>query len=198
VNGIRGLNPIEWIMETNLMQAVDVRGELADALKLDLVGPSERLGSPTEILPQAPSRWYLTGFLAPLDADRSQKVDEDGTDTVDAISDAGGADDATTPEPASARQSYMPSSTGLSILIGGTTKKLKIKVRWGDYKLRKPAERHAVQEEWERQQHEQELTIDIPKKNQEPARDRDSRQRRPQGRLICPPSRKRRGRRQLA
>ena len=66
------------------MKPVEVRRELADALKLDLVGPSERLGSPTEVLPQAPSRWYLTGFLVPLDADQSQKVDEDSNDSVDA------------------------------------------------------------------------------------------------------------------
>ena len=150
------------------MKPVEVRSELADALNLDLVGPSERLGSPTEVLPQAPARWYLTGFLVPLDADQSQKVDEDSTDVVDAISDAGGADDAATPELASARQSYMPSSTGLSILIGSKTKKLKIKVRWGDYKLRKPTDGHGAQEEWEREQRDEELTIDIPDKTKHP------------------------------
>ena len=150
------------------MKPVEVRRELADALKLDLVGPSELLGSPAEVLPQAPSRWYLTGFLVPIDADQSQKVDEDSTDTVDAASDAGGADDAATPEAASARQSYMPSSTGLSILIGKTTKTLKIKVRWGDYKLRKPTDGHGAQEEWERVQQEQELTIDIPDRTKHP------------------------------
>ena len=56
------------------MKPVEVRRELADALKLDLVGPAEQLGSPNEVLPQAPSRWYLTGFLVPLDADQSQKA----------------------------------------------------------------------------------------------------------------------------
>lgn len=81
------------------MKPVEVRRELADALKLDLVGPSERLGSPNEVLPQAPSRWYLTGFLVPIDAEQGQKVDEDSTEEVDALSDGGGADDATTPEP---------------------------------------------------------------------------------------------------
>src|ERR1700687_5751602 len=65
------------------MKPVEVRSELADALKLDLAGPSERLGSPTEVLPQAPSRWYLTGFLVPLDADQSQRADADSTEEVD-------------------------------------------------------------------------------------------------------------------
>ena len=54
------------------MKPVEVRRELADALRLDLVGPSDHLGTPKEVLPQAPSRWYLTGFLVPLDADQSQ------------------------------------------------------------------------------------------------------------------------------
>ncbi len=150
------------------MKPVEVRRELANALKLDLVGPSERLGSPNEVLPQAPSRWYLTGFLVPLDADHSQKVDEDSNDSVDAIGDAGGSDDETTPEPASARQSYMPSSTGLSILVGSNTKKLKLKACWGDYKRRKPSDGHGAYEEWEREQREQELTIDIPARTKNP------------------------------
>jgi hypothetical protein len=124
------------------MKPVEVRRELADALKLELVGPSERLGTSNEVLSQAPSRWYLTGFLVPLDADQSQKVDEDSNDSVDAAGEGDGADDAGTPEPTSARQSCMPSSTGLSILVSSETKKLKLKVRWGDYKLRSPSDGH--------------------------------------------------------
>lgn len=38
------------------MMPVEVRRKLVNALKLDLVGPSERLGSFKEVLPQAPSR----------------------------------------------------------------------------------------------------------------------------------------------
>ncbi len=134
------------------MKPVEVRRELANALKLDLVGPSETLGTPNEVLTQAPSRWYLTGFLVPLDADHSQKVDEDSNDSVDSAGEGDGADDADTPEPASARQSSMPSSIGLSILVGSETKKLNLKVRWGDYKLRQPSDGHGAHEEWEREQ----------------------------------------------
>ena len=46
----------------------DVRSELVDALRLDLIGPGDDLGSPDELLPQAPSGWYLTGFLVPTEA----------------------------------------------------------------------------------------------------------------------------------
>ena len=51
--------------------AAAVRSRLLDALRLDLVGP--RPGEPghdaytEEVLPVAPSRWYLTGFLVPYE-----------------------------------------------------------------------------------------------------------------------------------
>ncbi len=150
------------------MKSVEVRRELTNALTLDLVGPGETPGDPNEVLPQAPSRWYLTGFLVPLDADQSQKVDEDSNDALDSAGEGDGADDAETPEPASARQSYMPSSTGLSILVRSETRKLKLKVRWGDYKRRQPSDGHGAHEEWEREQKEQELTIEIPAKTKHP------------------------------
>ncbi len=51
-----------------LMTAAQVRSKLVEALQLDLVGRGQVLGNPAEVLPQSPSRWYLTGFLAPLDA----------------------------------------------------------------------------------------------------------------------------------
>jgi hypothetical protein len=150
------------------MKPVEVRSELSDALKLDLVGPNDRLGSLTEILPQAPSRWYLTGFLVPFDAEPQQRADEDSTEEVDAASDAGGADDATTPEPASARQKYLPSSIGLSVLVSASTQKLKVMVRWADYKLRTPSDGHGGQEKWERAQRAEEVLLDVPAETKQP------------------------------
>lgn len=43
------------------MKPVEVRNELVDALRLDLIGPCpvRDLGSPNEVLPHAPGRWYL-------------------------------------------------------------------------------------------------------------------------------------------
>ncbi len=114
------------------MESAEVCSELAELL--DLVGPSDRLGSPAEILPQSPSRWYLTGFLVPLDAEEAQRVDGDGTDDLDIANDAGGTH--TTPEPASARQRYRSSSIGLSVLVPPAPEQLKVAVRWGDYKRR--------------------------------------------------------------
>ena len=150
------------------MKPVDVRSDLTDALKLDLVGPGAQNGSPDEILPQAPSRWYLTGFLVPVDAEDHQKEDEESSDEVDAASDAGGADDVVTPERTAARPRYLPSSMGLSILIAPKTTKLNLKVCWGDYKRRKLPEGHVLPEEWERHACEETLTIDVPERTTKP------------------------------
>lgn len=142
--------------------AVDVRRHIVSALRLDLVGPDEQLGALDEVLPQAPARWYLTGFIVPLDADAEQRADEDSGEEVDEAPTSAGVDDATPPEPASARQRYLPSSIGLSVLIPEATKKLRVTVRWADYKRRKAADGHGSGEEWERHQRQEELIIEVP------------------------------------
>lgn len=58
---------------------MSVRDSLTHGLSLDLVGPSHDGTQVAEILPLPPSRWYLTGFLAPWNAPSSQKRDEDDT-----------------------------------------------------------------------------------------------------------------------
>ena len=63
--------------------SVSVRRYLCDALRIDLVGP--RPGDAAlqhERLPQAPSRWYLTGFLAPGDAPEEQLA-QDSEEALD-------------------------------------------------------------------------------------------------------------------
>lgn len=118
------------------MKPVEVRSQLVDALQLDLVGPDaiRNLGTPDEILTKSPSRWYLTGFLVPLEADETQRAEETSTDEMDEVSDARGLDDATPPEPAAARLAYMPSSIGLSVLVAPAARHLRVTVRWGDYR----------------------------------------------------------------
>ncbi len=118
------------------MKSVEVRQQLVEALRLDLIGPDpvRNLGTPDEVLPQWPSRWYLSGFLVPPDAPEEQRAEEGSDDDLDEMSEAGGADDATTPEPAAARRAYMPSSIGLSVLVSTATRRLEVTVRWGDYK----------------------------------------------------------------
>ena len=57
--------------------------QLVDALRLDLVGPENGSDLEAEVLSQAPSRWYLTGFLVPLEAGEAQKSDETAEDELD-------------------------------------------------------------------------------------------------------------------
>lgn len=140
------------------MTSVEVRSRLVDALRLDLVGPSENHGDPNEILPQAPSRWYLTGFLVPAEAVHTQGVDESSTDEVDQAGDGDGLDDDVTPEPAAARQRYLPSSTGLSILVPSKKGQLAVKIIWGDYHLQPEGK-----ETWERTPRSEPLSIDLAK-----------------------------------
>ena len=101
------------------MNAKEVRSQFVDALRLELVGPdaTRSLGMPDEVLPQPPSRWYLTGFLVPLEADESQRSDETSTEELDRAGDAKGTDDAVPPEPTAARRAFFPSSMGVSILV---------------------------------------------------------------------------------
>ncbi len=75
------------------MTPVEIRQQLVEALCLDFIGPDpvRELGIPNEILPQAPARWYLTGFLVPLDADDEQRTEETSVDEMDEAGDAKGA-----------------------------------------------------------------------------------------------------------
>src|SRR5262245_27133765 len=150
------------------MNVVDVRGQLTEALRLDLIGPGEVLGAANrvlgdiaEILPQRPSTWYLAGFLVPLDAAPEQKTDEQGTDEVDVVNDGRGLDDAITPEPAAARVRYLPSSIGVSVLVTEDTKSLRVTARWGDYKARKANENEPGPYVWIRTQREEVVPVEL-------------------------------------
>jgi hypothetical protein len=50
------------------MTPVEVRDHLVHAVGLDLIGPDRDSDLRDEVLPQSPSRWYLTGYLVPQDA----------------------------------------------------------------------------------------------------------------------------------
>lgn len=127
------IHPIHSLRDRPVTSA-EVRDKLVHSLGLDLIGPERDSPHLGEILPQAPSRWYLAGFLVPIDADQGQKADEAGTEGIDEQSDSGGMDDAAVPEPAAARRAFFPSSMGLSLLVPKEAKEIKVVVRWGDYK----------------------------------------------------------------
>jgi len=129
--------------------SVQIRAELVRALELDLVGPGPGDALAEEVLPQAPSRWYLTGFLVPLDAPPEERSDETNQESLDALTDAGGTDDAAPPEPAAARRAYFPSSIGLSVLVPPGTEALDVTVEWGDYRREGPDGGEDEGDDWE-------------------------------------------------
>ena len=97
---------------TTQSSAADVRGNLLDALRLDLVGPEPGLGNSLEVLKQFPSCWYLTGFLVPSEASEEQKNDDEGE-----------------PDKPSARRASFPSSMGISVLVPADSKTLDVTVQ---------------------------------------------------------------------
>src|SRR2546426_10814451 len=114
--------------------SVEIRNDLVDILELDLVGPRPGSTNENEVLNQAPSRWYLTGFLVPYEAPESQRSDATGGEVLDLISKTGGLDDETKPEQASARRAFFPSSLGVSILVPQAAKPCSGEVVWGGYR----------------------------------------------------------------
>ncbi|WP_199247045.1 DISARM system helicase DrmA [[Phormidium] sp. ETS-05] len=117
--------------------SADVRQNLLEALRLDLIGPVP--GDPSyhlyqeEVIPQAPSKWYLTGFLAPFGVSIDYKSDVTADEDLDLYQGSVTSDDAAAPEAAAARKVPFPSSMGLSFLISDRVSELQATVSWGDY-----------------------------------------------------------------
>jgi len=111
------------------MEPIEVRSQLVDALRLDLVGPDDGSDPEAEVLTQAPSRWYLAGFLVPLEADPAQKIDDTSQHEFDfEVGDCDTGDEDTIPETPPSRRAFFPSSIGLSLLVTETTEQLRLVV----------------------------------------------------------------------
>jgi hypothetical protein len=129
---------------TSPTRAVDVRSALVTALQADLVGPFDPIGG-MERLPVPPSRWYLTGFLAP----QGQRLDEPGDDDELAAGDDDDDGELPPAEPAPKRTSYLPASIGLSVLLQPSEnvrsffdddgEYVTATVTWADYTPQEPA-----------------------------------------------------------
>lgn len=102
-------------MSTGILSS-DVRAKLVDALKLDLVGPWPGHPFANELLPENPTRWYLTGYLVPEKAPLPHKTDADNKDQLDSAGEGGAADDGGAPDK-SPPPNLLPSSMGLSVLV---------------------------------------------------------------------------------
>ena len=118
--------------------SLEVRTELVEALRLDLVGPWPGHRFEEELLKESPSRWYLTGYLIPEQAPEAQKFDPSSTEQLEGGGDSsGGDDDSSAPEKVS-QKSFLPSSLGLSVLVAPGTAAIQAAVTWGDYHWEDP------------------------------------------------------------
>lgn len=156
------------------VQSIEVRNHLVEMLRLDLIGPSAGEAYENEILPQAPSRWYLTGFLVPFEAPEDQRTDPQGNEQAESA-ESGGLDDDDTPDLASARQVFFPSSLGTSVLLPAEAQTLQVIVQWGDYQriptkdemeqitqqASNPAVSSEAIEKWQRVQRKAELSLSL-------------------------------------
>lgn len=127
-------------------ESKSVRASLVEALRLDLVGPDNDHAFAHELLPESPTRWYLTGFLVPRGAPEEQRIDPQVDEQVDAGADIE-ADDGAPPDRAAAGKSYLPSSLGLSVLVAPGVEQIETRVVWGDYEYEGAAEPTQPQDE---------------------------------------------------
>ena len=115
--------------------SLEIRNDLSRVLELDLVGPSPGHSLEREALDTAPSRFYLTGFLVPHEANEDWKSAGDGQEELDQGSDGrkGDGHDEPTKDKASGRKVFFPSTLGVSVCVGNETRGLDVTVTWGDY-----------------------------------------------------------------
>ncbi|MFI5297924.1 MAG: DISARM system helicase DrmA [Polyangiales bacterium] len=129
------------------MKEIDVRARLVEALEADLVGPfvpDAHAQGGQEVLPIAPSRWYLTGFLAPQAARTPDAEDRDSTDDALAAGSQTQAEDAGNDEPEPKKQVRFPASMGVSVFLPpGHGDAIDVDVAWADYDKIEVAENHS-------------------------------------------------------
>jgi hypothetical protein len=112
--------------------ATDVRSSLVAALHADLVGPFDP-ACPEEVLPLPPSRWYLTGFLAPqADRDPHDPTADDETNGAEEDDD----EESAPAEPEPKQKNQFPASLGMSVLLpapAGEPEILRATVSFAEY-----------------------------------------------------------------
>ncbi|HEY8124532.1 MAG TPA: DISARM system helicase DrmA [Methylocystis sp.] len=132
--------------------SVDVRTHIVKTFRRDLVGPGPNDADlARERLNENPSRWYLSGFLAPADdplvLDSPNAAEDDPAAQEELEIEAGEADgegaggaagDQETPETPSTSRRFLPSSIGLTVLLGPDVTEIEAKISWGDYRTEPP------------------------------------------------------------
>jgi hypothetical protein len=129
-----------------MTNSVGIRSHIVNVFRRDLVGPgAQDADLANERLNESPSRWYLTGFLAPAEDPLGLKgVDDEGDPSAqeemeidveepDADGAGGAAGDNEEPESPNARRRFLPSSIGLTVLLDPDVKEIEARLSWGDY-----------------------------------------------------------------
>jgi hypothetical protein len=110
----------------------DLRARLVRALEADLIGPFDP-ETGEEVLRLPPSRWYLTGFLAPQGGrepeEQQNPTDEEVLDAqVEHDEESGGQER----EGETKQKNRLPASMGLSVLLPPGATAVRVKVTWAD------------------------------------------------------------------
>ena len=119
---------------SSVSSATETRASLLSALHADLVGPFDPKGSGAEILPNPPSRWYLTGFLAPQEAREIDDPDAADDGANGTITDEDESDPAPENEPK--KPPAFPASMGLSVFLPapiGKADHVRVTVSFAEY-----------------------------------------------------------------
>ncbi|MGX1165763.1 hypothetical protein AB7M16_002029 [Bradyrhizobium sp. USDA 372] len=130
--------------------SVDVRGQLIDIVRRDLIGPHPDLDADLarEVLDEKPSRWYVGGFLVPsYDGTAPSKQDEDETaeksgdellslETLDSAPRGDEDENESADQPP--RDRFLPSSIGLTVILPEAVHDVTVRVNWGDYRTEPP------------------------------------------------------------
>ncbi len=118
--------------------SADVRSSLTAALEMDLIGPKPADEAQSrEVLPERPTSFYLTGFLAPRSAPQKQRgAASDGNDeNDDVVVKHAGPEDDKKPDRQASRPAFFPASMGLTVLVPTGVKELKADVTFGEYRV---------------------------------------------------------------
>lgn len=162
-----------------LTESAEVRTKLVEALGLDLIGPdADNADLAYETIPQAPSKWYLSGFLVPYEAKLQDRSDPDSNDSFEPqLTTNTSGDDDNKPEGSSARKGMFPSSFGLSFLISEETQEIKVAISWGDYCPAPDSDSEAetrlqadTSRPWQRTPQQAALTFALPSSEKEHSR----------------------------
>jgi hypothetical protein len=126
-------------MSATATTSEQIRARLVEALRLDLVGPANDHAFASELLPESPRRWYLTGYLVPTTLPTEKKSEDEGEDDeIDSPAEQPASDDGAEVDRTAGKKGLLPSSMGLSVLLGKAATSLTATVSWGDYAYEGP------------------------------------------------------------